>query len=150
MKKSLRWISRVIAGAALLFITSQASAVLVVVTNGLALTRFDSATPGTVTTVTVTGMQPGEQLIGIDFRPSNGVLYGLGNTKRLYSLNFNSGAATQIGPVGTYNLGGGTFGTSINAVDDVLRFVNNSALNVRVDLDTGALIGEDGGLAAPA
>jgi len=36
-----------------------------------ALVRFDSATPGTIAaTVAVTGLQSGELLLGIDFRPA--------------------------------------------------------------------------------
>src|SRR5262245_58930767 len=43
------------------------------------LIRFDSAAPANVqSTIAVTGVTAGETLVGIDFRPQNGLLYGLG------------------------------------------------------------------------
>ena len=46
---------------------------------------------------TISGMQPGEALLAIDFRPATGQLYGLGSTSRLYTIDSTSGAATAIG-----------------------------------------------------
>ena len=43
------------------------------------LVRFDSAAPGTVTTVAVTGLGGGETLLGLDFRPADEKLYGITN-----------------------------------------------------------------------
>ena len=59
------------------------------------LLRFDSSTPGTATTVgAITGLQGGENMLGIDFRPATGQLYALGSTSRLYVINKMTGAAT--------------------------------------------------------
>ena len=44
---------------------------------GLSLVKFDTATPGTTTTVGVTGLAADEFLVSIDFRPSDNKLYGL-------------------------------------------------------------------------
>ena len=42
------------------------------------LFRFDTATPGTLSVgIPVTGLDAGETVVGIDFRPANGQLYGL-------------------------------------------------------------------------
>ncbi len=61
---------------------------IVALTTQNSLLRFDSAAPGAVLSSTpVTGLQPGEALLGIDFRPANGQLYGLGNASRLYTIN---------------------------------------------------------------
>ncbi|OYV01365.1 MAG: hypothetical protein CFE26_22990, partial [Verrucomicrobiales bacterium VVV1] len=46
--------------------------------TGTSLLRFDPATPGNVTTVTITGLTVGEVLVAIDARPQTGQLYGLG------------------------------------------------------------------------
>ena len=55
------------------------------------LVRFDSATPGTLTTLgAITGLAAGQNLVGIDFRPRTGELYGLGfggTTGQLYQIN---------------------------------------------------------------
>ena len=67
------------ARAALLFfvvicLATGADAVPLIGTNGTALFKFDSSTPGTVTAVQVTGMASGDKLIGLDYRPANGQL----------------------------------------------------------------------------
>src|SRR5262245_49229902 len=72
---------------------------LVALTTSNQLLTFDSTLPGNITrTATVTGLQSGEQLLDIDFRPANSRLYGLGSTGRIYVLNPFTGAATQTGP----------------------------------------------------
>src|SRR3954463_12181569 len=58
------------------------------VTTANALVRFDTATPGTIISSTpITGLQSGESVLGIDFRPATGDLYALGSTSRLYIIN---------------------------------------------------------------
>ena len=53
------------------------------VTSTNTLISFDSATPGTInSSLSITGLQPGESILGIDFRPATGQLYGLGSTSR--------------------------------------------------------------------
>ena len=37
-----------------------------------------------ISTLSVTGLQSGETLMAIDFRPATGQLYGLGSTNRIY------------------------------------------------------------------
>src|SRR5687768_15501994 len=61
------------------------------------LLAFHTSDPSTITSRTVTGLQPGEMLLGIDFRLADGQLYGLGNTSRLYRINTSTGAATMVG-----------------------------------------------------
>src|SRR5688572_22548510 len=46
---------------------------------GTTLVRFDTTNPGVIQdAVSISGLQPGETLQGIDFRPTTGVLYALG------------------------------------------------------------------------
>ena len=45
----------------------------------------------------ITGLQSGENIISIDYRPATGQLYGLGSTSRLYVINETSGLATPLG-----------------------------------------------------
>ena len=48
-------------------------------TSANGLISFDSATPGTVTSIgAVTGLTAGDSLVGIDRRPNGGLLYGVG------------------------------------------------------------------------
>src|SRR5262245_40105372 len=109
------------------------------------LIRFDTATPGAIAgTTPVTGLQPGEDLLGIDFRPATGQLYGLGSTSRLYSINYLSGVATQVG-TGTFAvaLSGGNFGFDFNPVPDRIRVVSDAQQNMRLNPDTGAVVDFD-------
>src|SRR3954469_20317350 len=75
--------------------SAQASPIMALST-GNQLLLIDSAAPGTVLrTVSVTGLQSGEVLHGIDYRPASGELYGLGSSN-LYVLNTNTGFASPV------------------------------------------------------
>ena len=51
-----------------------------------ALITFDTATPGvTSAPVVVTGLGAGETLVGIDFRPATGQLFGVGSGSTVYT-----------------------------------------------------------------
>ncbi len=127
------------------------------VTTSNQLVSFDSATPANVTTIgTITGLQAGESILGIDFRPSSigtatansgiGLLYGLGSSSRLYTINPATGAATQVGAAGAFTLNGTDFGFDFNPVSDLIRVVSNTGQSLRINPNTGALIGTDGNL----
>lgn len=108
---------------------------LVAVTQANALLRFNSGTPGTITSNTpITGLQVGETIRGIDFRPATGDLYAVGSTSRLYTIDLMSGAATIVGtnPL-TTTLAGTAFGVDFNPVPDRLRIVSDSGQNLRVN-----------------
>jgi hypothetical protein len=47
--------------------------------------------------VSITGLPELKRIVGIDFRPSTGALYGVGNDSRVYVLDTLTGAATPIG-----------------------------------------------------
>ena len=103
------------------------------VTEANELVRFSSANPAAVTTIgPVTGLQEGEAIVGIDFRPADLVLYGLGNTARLYTIDTATGAATLVGPLPSAFLGE-SFGVDFDPVADRLRIVTNEKENLRVD-----------------
>jgi Domain of unknown function (DUF4394)/FG-GAP-like repeat len=108
------------------------------------LVKFDSATAGTVTTVgTISGLQAGENVLAIDFRPANGQLYGLGSTSRLYTINTVNGAAMAVGSAGAFTLVGTDFGFDFNPTVDRIRLVSNTGQNIRLNPDTGALAAND-------
>jgi hypothetical protein len=121
---------------------------LLLATNGTQLLAFDSATPQSIQTrVSVIGLKPGEFLQDIDFRPATGQLYGLSNQSRLYFLDPRSGAASQVGPNGAFNLGSVPFGFDFNPVTGVIRIVTPAGTNLRVNPDTGKVVGVDPNLA---
>lgn len=86
----------------------------------------------------MTGLQSGTLLIGIDLRPSTGVLYGVSNNGGLYTLNAGTGAATFIGSfaLGAV-IGGAGIGVDFNPVPDLaglpsLRVTTAFGSNLRV------------------
>lgn len=116
---------------------------LIYTTGGTSITRFDNTALGSTTTVPVVGLQAGETLIGIDVRPATGVLYGIGSTSRVYTLNPLTGAAVQIGSAGAFALSGTAFGTDFNPVPDRIRQVSNTEQNLRLNPNDGSLAGTD-------
>jgi len=91
------------------------------------------ATP-TISVKTISGIQAGESIIGIDFRPLNGQLYALGSTSRIYTINTSSGAAAAVGtgPLSTL-LAGTSFGFDFNPQADRIRIVSNTGQNLRIN-----------------
>ncbi|MEG4056280.1 MULTISPECIES: DUF4394 domain-containing protein [unclassified Microcoleus] len=106
---------------------------------------FNEAGPRAILSdVAVTGLQPGESLLGIDFRPANGLLYGVGSSNRLYAINPVTGQASSVGS-GQFAvpLTPGAAGFDFNPTVDRIRFVNQAGQNARLNPDTGALVDFD-------
>lgn len=89
-----------VAFAATLFSATPASAIPIVgLTDTNSIFTFDSAAPAVQSSlISVTGLAAGENLIGIDRRPTTGVLYAISNQGRVFSISA-SGTATLIGTV---------------------------------------------------
>ncbi|KYC41668.1 hypothetical protein WA1_16630 [Scytonema hofmannii PCC 7110] len=126
--------------------------------DGTQLLRFNSASAGTVTPASVTGVAAGETLVGIDLRPATGQLYGLGindaaNTSSLYLIDPQTGAATIVGggagqiafvdalgnPVDLPSANTG-FGFDFNPTVDRIRVVTGTGLNFRLNPITGVAV----------
>lgn len=120
-----------------------AAAETIVVNDCGSLYYYDTATPGTLSsTAPITGLGNSSAcLVGIDFRPSTGALYGLVSEQgptahRLYLLPPAGGAATQVGaaivPPFTAFF---EYGLGFDPVADLIRVVTASNDNQRVDPD---------------
>lgn len=111
------------------------------------LVFFRSNDPATATSIKVKGLQKKEKLLAIDVRPLNGQLYGLGSSGRIYILNRTTGQATAVaGPI-TPALQGESFAFDFNPVVDRIRIISDAGENLRINPDTGAVVGIDAGLA---
>jgi hypothetical protein len=124
---------------------------LSVPTNGLfadTLIRFDSTSPGTINSaLPITGLENDDVLVGIDYRPANGMLYGLGANRavtvgRLYTLDPATGVGSPVGN-STFGLTGGFFGFDVNPVTDQIRLVSDFGQNLRLNPDTGEVAATD-------
>lgn len=101
---------------------------------------FNPTSPQTQVAKPITGVQSGERIVGIDMRPLNGQLYGLGSTNRLYTINLSSGAATAVGAGVPLPLTGTEFGFDFNPTVDRIRIVSNTGVNLRVNPADGVAI----------
>jgi len=83
---------------------------------------------GTSVTKPITGLQTGETLYGMDFRPANGQLYAVGSTSRIYTINPSSGLATIVGS-GPFSpaLEGTDVGFDFNPTVDRIRWLQTVA-----------------------
>ncbi len=116
--------------------------------NGLQLDLLNSnsvngsATP--ISSATITGLQPSETILAIDFRPGTGQLYGLGSSSRLYVINPTTGVARMIGPGALPPLLSGTIaGFDFNPTVDRIRVVTSSGQNLRLNPETGTIAATD-------
>ncbi|MDQ6860137.1 MAG: DUF4394 domain-containing protein [Verrucomicrobiota bacterium] len=130
--------------ALLVAITGPARAALVYATSGTNIASFDNSTPGVVSSVPVTGLQTGESLVGLDVRPANQLLYALGSSNRLYTINPTTGVATLVPQGATpFTLNGTSFGVDFNPVVDRIRVVSNTGQNIRINPNDATLAGTD-------
>lgn len=116
------------------------------------LVRFESTSPAsTFGTVAVSGLQSGERLLGIDFRPATGQLFGLGSSSRLYQVDVVSGVATQIGS-GQFStlLTANNYGFDFNPTVDRIRVAGSNGQNLRLNPLTGGVAAIDGTIAYAA
>ncbi|MGB7157826.1 MAG: DUF4394 domain-containing protein [Tepidisphaeraceae bacterium] len=93
----------------------------------------------------IRGMDAGEQMIGIDFRPATGDLYGVTNLDRTYIINPRTGRTREIGSGIGVDLAGdrSAFGVDFNPVPDRLRVLSTADQNLRIHPDTGAAVDTD-------
>ena len=101
---------------------------------------------------TITGITMGQTLVGTDFRPNTGELFGLGYNStngeaRLYTINLQTGAATAVGTAAvTLNLGAGPVGFDFNPTVDRIRVEGANQKNYRLNPITGGIAATDGDL----
>ncbi len=113
---------------------------------------FDREAPALDTAIAITGLQSGETVLGIDIRAGGatpGQLYALGSTGRLYTVDTTTGVATQKSQLAAdgadstdafTQLSGTEFGVDFNDATDRLRVVSDTGQNLRIDVDSGAVI----------
>jgi hypothetical protein len=118
------------------------------VTTGNRLVRFNAGQPARlVSSVPLSGLRTGEEILGIDFRLATGKLYALGRTgseARLMLIDTGSGQVSQVGsrPLLT-PLIGSEFGFDFNPAVDRIRVVSDTGQNLRLHPDTGEVVDVD-------
>lgn len=101
----------------------------------------------------VDGLVLDANLVGMDFRPADRRLYGVGNAGGIYVVDTTDGSVSLAGRLTTL-LDGLTFGVDVNPAADALRIVSDSGQNLRYSFATGmttedAELDSDGDPATP-
>lgn len=95
----------------------------------------------------ITGLESGDKLLSIDFRPATGQLYGVSNTSRLYVINLSNGIATAIGSEPfSPAIDGNIVSIDFNPTVDRIRLVTNTGQNLRLHPETGMVAAVDGSI----
>jgi hypothetical protein len=99
--------------------------------HGTELVAFNSASPQTAKIIgQVKGLKSGDSLVGIDYRPKNRLLYGVGKTGTVYRLDDRTAAATSVGKL-SRKLEGGSFDIDFTPAGDQLRIISDIGQNLR-------------------
>jgi hypothetical protein len=100
----------------------------------------------TIDSKNISGLQYGETILAIDYRPATGQLYGLGSSSRIYVIDTN-GAATAVGTAAfSPALSGNVAGFDFNPTVDRIRVVTSTGQNLRLNPETGAVQVIDGAI----
>lgn len=118
------------------------------------LVSFDSANPASLSVIApVSGIINGLSLKAIDFRPADGLLYGLatsGSQGQLYVIDTHNGVASSVGRGFSFAADAGlSVSIDFNPVVDRVRIVGDNGLNLRLNPNTGAIAGLDTALSVP-
>lgn len=114
--------------------------------GGNNLVEFGTRSPDRVRRRPITGLQEGEILVGLDFRPADDRLLGVGSSSRVYFIDTNLSAATAVAGPFVPPLGGEAFGVSIDPVSDRIRVHGSEGQNLRLS-PAGAVAAVDPPLA---
>lgn len=117
---------------------------LYAVSTANALLAFNAGQPQKILSRrALSGLQPQERVLGIDYRVARGQLFALGSSGRLYRIDTTTAAATPVGAPFAIALRGARFGFDFNPAVDRIRVVSDAGQNLRVHPDTGALVDAD-------
>jgi hypothetical protein len=109
------------------------------ITDSQMLVSWESSAPGSLLSGTaISGLQPNETILGIDYRPLTKELFAVGSSSRLYTLSTSTGAATMVG-AGPFTpaASGASFGFDFNPTIDRIRFVSDTNKNTVLNPLTG-------------
>ncbi len=112
---------------------------------GLYTSKNSSGMP--VSQVSLSGLESGQKILAIDFRPATGQLFGVGNDSRLYTINPDNGQTRPVGANAfTTAINGSIIGFDFNPTVDRIRLVTDKGQNLRLNPETGGVAFVDGNL----
>lgn len=106
--------------------------------NGKNLTIFDIRTgQRTKALGQAAGLSGDVRLVGIDHRPADGKLYGVGDKGGVYVINRSNGNVRKVSQL-SVALDGTYFGVDFNPAADRLRVISDTGQNLRHDITQAA------------
>lgn len=125
--------------------SAQAAEQFAALTSDGQIMLFRSDSPGKVQGAElVGGLQPAETLLGLDVLPSNGRIFALGSSNRIYVVNPVTGAATAVSNTPfSPPLNGTTFTFGIDPTTNDARVVSNTGQDLRISVANGQVTGVD-------
>ena len=140
--------------------SSQAVSIYALTTDNKLL-LVDGDVPANISSVrAITGLDVGDDLVGIDVRTATGQLYALGRDAHLYTIDPDTAVATKVADLAGdpadfiapfyVGLTGSKFGIDFNPVVDRLRVVSDAGINLRINPTNGFVTGDTALAYAPA
>lgn len=115
--------------------------------NTSTLLFIDPVTPDRIARgVALSGIVSGDSIKDIDYRPADGVLYGIGALGYLYRINTSTGACLAVATSPLY-MNGSLPGIDFIPTTDKLRIVSNADVNLRINPDSVSISNTDLALA---
>src|SRR5262245_5951572 len=138
MKTALK--SLALAGTILIapILTHAASAASIIgLVDGKTLVWVDPATRKVTSKADIKGAT---NIVGIDVRPVDGMLYAVSQDGGIYTVDAKSGAATMKSKLSETVKAGVTVTVDFNPVADRMRIITSEGVNLRVNVDDGKAI----------
>lgn len=141
---NIRFVSKAMLATVMLTGAFQANADTLYTFNSNQLAVIDTLNLGAVSYINISGLSADERLLGVDLRPTDGLVYGVTSANNLYTFNTVTGAATLKTSLTGASLTGQSVGIDFNPSADFagnpsLRLVTGTGNNYAVNADTGVI-----------
>lgn len=140
----IRFVHKAMLATVMLTGAFQATADTLYTFNSNQLAVIDTLNLGAVSYINISGLSQGERLLGVDLRPTDGLVYGVTSANNLYTFNTTTGAATLKTSLSGASLTNQAVGIDFNPSADFagnasLRIVTGTGNNYAVNADTGVI-----------
>lgn len=136
MKSAIRTLALAgtLAASSSLMASASYAATIVALVDGKTLAWVDPATKKVTGKADIKGAT---NVVGIDVRPADGMLYAVTADGGIYTVDAKTGAATMKSKLSETLKAGNTITVDFNPVADRLRIITSEGVNLRVNVDDG-------------
>ena len=106
--------------------------------DGKTVVTIDPATRKVTARVQLKGNET--QIVGIDVRPADGMLYGIASNGLIYTIDLKTGQSTRKSKLQAAWKSGVTTTTDFNPVADRMRVMGSHGVSVRLNVDDGSVV----------